>query len=307
MGFKDWTSNLDQRALSQDLFGAHGLSVFGAWFEAQVALIDDTEFARGFHAHINLRGSVQEDYSHRILRTSRGNILGGIRFFAGNAARPFVDVFAHTFSDDWSGLVDAVAAEWSLFEPKHLRVLLSQQEMQALTKAVSHATLDQSIHVARHAQMMPTDGRVTLAAFDDVKVAIAMMQQRYLDVAEQDPALGRNISPTPSDEIEALHGSGQLRAIRSEGRIVGLLAIAPDDLAWIKGGEVMEEVIETRYTGAGLATSAQTAWAASAPGHELMIGSIDGLNHASRRSAERAGRPAVLNYCFVPLGQDATR
>ncbi|TDL74835.1 hypothetical protein E2L08_15940 [Palleronia sediminis] len=43
---------------------------------------------------------------------------------------------------------------------------------------------------------------------------------------------------------------------------------------------------------------------AARPGRDperLLIGTIDGLNPASRRSAERAGRKAVLDYLFVPL------
>jgi hypothetical protein len=55
--------------------------------------------------------------------------------------------------------------------------------------------------------------------------------------------------------------------------------------------------------GRGYAAAAQTAWAkplADSP-NRLLIGTIDGLNTASRRTAERAGRPRVLDAVFVSL------
>ena len=66
-----------------------------------------------------------------------------------------------------------------------------------------------------------------------------------------------------------------------------------------------EEVISTGHTGHGYAASAQAAWAAHVADdpERLLIGTIDRHNHASRRTAERAGRPAVLEDVFVRLGR----
>ncbi|MCC5838996.1 MAG: hypothetical protein JJT96_02645 [Opitutales bacterium] len=57
------------------------------------------------------------------------------------------------------------------------------------------------------------------------------------------------------------------------------------------------------FNGHGFAASAQRAWA-HRPHRErnrLFIGTIDRLNVASRRTALRAGRTAVLDYVFFPL------
>lgn len=64
-----------------------------------------------------------------------------------------------------------------------------------------------------------------------------------------------------------------------------------------------EEVIATDHIGHGYAASAQAAWAAQFTDDpsRLLIGTIDRHNHASRRTAEHAGRPAVLEYAFVQL------
>ena len=65
----------------------------------------------------------------------------------------------------------------------------------------------------------------------------------------------------------------------------------------------MEEVIALEHAGHGYAASAQAAFA-TLPGNDpaaLLVGTIDALNVASRRTAERAGRTNVMDYLFVDL------
>ncbi|WP_193047259.1 hypothetical protein [Mycolicibacterium baixiangningiae] len=59
----------------------------------------DGDFARTFSDHVHLPGIASLDYAHRHIRTPRGDLLGGIRFYSRNVARPFVDVLAHSFDD----------------------------------------------------------------------------------------------------------------------------------------------------------------------------------------------------------------
>jgi hypothetical protein len=267
-----------------------------------VALVEDTEFARGFHAHFDLPDAAQGDFNHRLLQTSGGKLLGGIRFFGGDVKRPFVEVIAHTFGGDMAGLMDAVHSEWVGFAPLHLRLLLAPDEARDLMRSDLGFEKDLSVHVARHDQMRSDMGRISLRQFEDVEQAVALMLERYRDVAAADPALGENLGPTPQERLRGLHAEGHLRALYQEDSLVGLLAIAPGDVAWLKGPVVMEEVVSTQATGQGYGAAAQVAWAAGGFGDDLMIGTIDHLNHASRRTAERAGRPAVLHYGFLPLG-----
>ena len=63
-----------------------------------------------------------------------------------------------------------------------------------------------------------------------------------------------------------------------------------------------EEVIDVGHRGRGHAAAAQGAWAREAadPGR-LLIGTIDRLNTVSRWTAERAGRPRILDAVFLTL------
>lgn len=291
--------------LANRLFGQHGQPLVKQWLEQQLERINDPHFARLFSDNIKLQGIAQGDYNHRLVHTSKGALLGGIRFYGGDTTRPFVEVMAHTFDSTSEGmlaLASVVKDEWSMFTPLQIRLLVTPIEQDMLLQMGLGAVLDLSIHVAPHAQMTPEDGRVKLVRFNDVDEAIALTTQRYADIASHDPVLHRNLSPADSDDILTWHNDGHMHAIDAQGDVVGLLAIAPGSIAWIEGDEIEEEVIASAHTGNAYAASAQAAWAAAALDKKrVMVGTIDRLNHASRRTAQRAGRPTVLSYLFMPL------
>ena len=63
------------------------------------------------------------------------------------------------------------------------------------------------------------------------------------------------------------------------------------------------EDVDVEQAGHGYAMSAQRQWASSRAddGDRLLVGTIDGHNHASRATARRAGRPSVLDDVFLLL------
>lgn len=303
----DWPSLAGQLALARRLFGDAGAARVADWLALQRAQVDAPAFARLFSDRIELPGVASRDYNHRLIRTPNGMLLGGVRFYGHDLARPFVEVVAHGFEPTAEGLValaDAVASEWSAFRPLRLRLLVAPDERDALARARPDATVDMTVHAARHADMAPPDGRVVLAAFDGADEATALIARRYADLAVREPDLVRNVTAADPDDVRDWHAAGRVHAIEAGGATVGLLAIAPGAVEWIEGDEVHEEVVATVHAGRGYAASAQAAWAAAAPDpSRLMVGTIDRLNHASRRTAEHAGRGAVLIYAFVPLAR----
>src|ERR1700712_5381494 len=80
----------------------------------------------------------------RIVRTSRGALLGGIRFYGRDPTRPFVDVVAHGF-DDLDALARCVRDEWSMVTTRFARLRARPGSIVG-----PRVLLDVSIHVARH-------------------------------------------------------------------------------------------------------------------------------------------------------------
>lgn len=299
-----WPSLEDQLSVAERLFGAQGRSLVRDWLEGEVGHIDDPAFAKLFTDHISLPGVADGDYAHRYIRSAEGELIGGIRFYAHDTSRPFVEIVAHSFADaspsikDLDRLRDCVRSEWSMFQPLDLRLRVAPGRVDHPT-----ARTDVTIHAARHRDMAPPNGRVQLTPFADVEEAMEIVRDRYAKITVHALDLAENISPADPDDLRAWYEADQLRAIVAEAAPVGLLAIAPGSVAWIEGDAVNEEVVVAAHGGQRYASSAQTAWAATmAPNrNRVLVGTIDRLNPASRRSAERAGRPAVLKEIFLPL------
>ena len=317
-----WPSLAHQLTLAERLYGLAGLPRIEEWLRAQVERIGSAEFAQLFSDHIDLPGIASLDYAHRHVRVGEYSLIGGIRFYGHDIERPFVEVIAHDFAGSEGGatrsgpeslakLADAVASEWSAFRPFHMRLRVPPN-----APVPPSAHVDTHVFVARYENMAPPDRRVRLTAFVDPDEAMAMVRERFTAMEQHEPALRRNVSPIEPDYLTELHGENRVHAIvptalrRSGGEAeenhsapAGLLAVAPGGVDWIDGDEVMEEVIALEHAGHGYAASAQAAFA-TLPGNDpaaLLVGTIDALNVASRRTAERAGRTNVMDYLFVDL------
>lgn len=292
-----WPSLAGQCEIAEDLFGNNGFQRVSSWLAAEFDRVEDIEFARSFSAHVRLPGVVERDFNHRLVRSSRGELLGGIRFYGRDIGRPFVEIICHTFAEQ-DHLTDCVSAEWAAFGPPWGRLHGRVGE-----RSAPDAVLDHTVYAARCAEMTAPDGRVSLTPFRDPAQAIALVEQRYRELATDDPGLARNLSPAAPADLQSWHDAGRLHALTVGQATVGALAIAPGEVHWLNGYEVDEEVVLTAYAGRGYAASAQSYWAhrAEADPAALLVGTIDGRNAASRRTAVRAGRRPVLDATFVRL------
>jgi hypothetical protein len=289
-----WPSLAPQVSLAQDLYGSAGRLLIDKWLDVQVARIDDLEFGRSFADHLDLPGIAAADYNHRLLRTSRGGLLGGIRFYGRDVERPFVEVVGHGFGE-LGDLCACVRAEWSAFDPRYLR-------LHGLPGTLTGPNVlrDKTVHLARYRNMAPPHLPVSLEPFGALDEAVSLVTTRYDGL---DPVLRRNVAPATEDVLGDLHANGRLRAAVLGGQTVGLFAAAPGAITWLIGDEVMEEVVDARFAGRGIASAMQGEWARSVAGAQdrYLIGTIDRHNAVSRRTAERAGRPTVMESVFVEL------
>jgi hypothetical protein len=155
----------------------------------------------------------------------------------------------------------------------------------------------------------PNDGRVALRQFDTAQRAINAVTDRYAYLAQTNPVLSNNLSPATPEDLQHWHAQHQLWAITSGMDTVGVFAVAPGSIGWLSGQEINEEIVAVAHAGQRYATSAQCAWAHSGfvDTTDLLIGTIDRHNHVSRTTAERAGRPRVLDDIFIALDASAGR
>jgi RimJ/RimL family protein N-acetyltransferase len=290
-----WPSLADQYTLAPQLYGDSGRRLVDEWLAVQTSRVDDPVFAAEFGA-VRLPGVAESDFAHRLVGSRHGTLLGGIRFYGRDINRPFVEVIGHDF-DDLDALRDCVREEWAIFLPRSVRLYARPGRL-----AGPGIVTDHTVHAARCRDMSADDGRVELAWFDDDGAAVRLVEQVFSELARSDPALRRNVSPAAPDDLSRWHADRRLHALCVDGRPVGVLAIAAGELIWLHGHEIQEEVVHPAHRGQGYAASAQAKWAHTfGDPDRLLIGMIDGLNTASRRTALRAGRPAVLESVFLTL------
>jgi hypothetical protein len=116
-----WSSLRDQIELAERLYGGAGTRLVAAWLDAELAKVDDRIYVRAFTDHPTLPGVAPGDYAHRVVRTPRGALLGGIRFYGRDSTRPFVEVVAYDF-DDLDALRSCVRDEWAVFATRFARL-----------------------------------------------------------------------------------------------------------------------------------------------------------------------------------------
>jgi hypothetical protein len=281
-----------------------------AWFARQLDRVTDPAFAEFFAKRMALPGLAAAEFNHRIIERDGVRLLGGIRFYGGDPARSFIELIAWGTADgvpsadvDWQALRQVVAGEWRSFRPQSIRIFLPMG-----TQLPPDAELDMTVHVGSYASMarLPQDKarHVRLVPVADIGAALRLVRRRYRDMATTDPALARNIRPVSRKGLAASAAEGRAFSIVADPGVVGLLATEAEAIEWIEGDVVLEEVVASAHAGRGFAAAAQYLLAArmqtDAP-DRLLIGTIDALNPASRITAERAGRPAILCYAFLPL------
>lgn len=292
-----WSSLDDELAVAAELFGGDGSATVASWLDLQESRVSDAGFAAEFYTVVSLPGVSLDDYLHRVIRTPHGDLLGGIRFRGRNINHPFVEIIAHGF-DSLDRLRACVSDEWSMFRPGCFRLCTRPGRVSG-----PNALLDMSIYAGRYRDMRSPRPEVRLTPFPDADAAIDLVRHRYERLAAEDHVLASNVVPAEPGDLRQWHREGQLQAVTVEGVAVGALAIAPGAIRWIEGDEIQEEIIDTAHNGHGYAALAQAAWAASVAvdRDRLLIGTIDGLNIASRKTAGRVGRRRVLDLVFVSV------
>lgn len=296
-----WVAPLLARLLPVErIYGARPVTEAAlAWLGTQYRRRDDAAFARAFANARAATGQPEDAFLHRVFRVGQAELLGGVRFYGGDTARPFVDVLAWTEEPEWPAVAGAVAAEWSAFAPEAWRVLLADPPPGA------PARLDQGVHLARVGDMpAPAAADVGLDPAVDPGEAAAFVADGYAAAIAAQPDLAGEIVAADDDTLAGCQRDGTLNWIVAGGVRAGLIATAPGEIEMLTGEVVVEEVVAADFRGRGLAATAQGLLAqtlgADDPGR-VLLGTIQANNEASRRAAETAGRKALLSYWFVDL------
>jgi len=245
-------------------------------------------------------GATPVDYALRDLALPTGaRALAGIHFFGLDPSQPFVGVRAWT-GGEVAALAAELAREFALFRPQRIQLFLGADEA-----PTPEAVVDQHLLVGELSELRasaPASEALELAAGEDPAELAAWLAERYAEVHAARPELAARVTPADAEDLGECAEAGALFVARRAGERVGLFAARAGSCLGHRGAEVVEELIAPRCWGQGLGIALQRAALTRLPDElgPTLWGTIDGRNHASRRTALRAGRRVGGAWWFVP-------
>jgi GNAT superfamily N-acetyltransferase len=278
---------------------------------------EDMGFATRFAAACPVEGCQPEAYLQRaILVGGRQLLLTGIRFHGG-LGFPFVDLIATARPlDDAAAMADAIAAiraDYAPFEPETVRILRGSERPLMLPSGIT-ATADQHLVVGPldelAAQPSPSPQEdVQLAAVDDPAEAARFVEAAYDAFYAEQPAFESIVFRADCTDLQACQETGALHYITVDGARAGVVASRDGLGPLVRGQEMVEQVLSSAFRGLGIAAIAQRRLlerlAKQCPG-EILWGTIDDRNAASRATAHRAGRRELASWHWLNWNEKAT-
>ena len=277
------------------IWPADGIEEYArTWLDKRVSWRSDMAFAERFAAGVPVDGAKPTDYLQRFINVGGATVLAGIRFRGEVVSEPFVDLDGWDRPFDLADAADVVRREWAVFSPKFYRVL------RCGPAGLRGEVLDQSVHAARAADVArgKIDSTVRLINWDDPDAAASVVAEVYDGFGDD---FKKDVVPASADVLKWCRDDGVLRRIEVDDEPAGVWATAPDAVDWLPGQVVVEECLLPAFRGRGLATTVQRLGAALLGPDDVMLGTVAASNHASRKTADRAGRREVMRYVMLPV------
>ncbi|WP_073583331.1 GNAT family N-acetyltransferase [Vibrio quintilis] len=268
----------------------------------QLSWCDDPDFSARFP--FQETGLEQAFFQQKVIHVNGQSYLTGPRYLGGDINQPFIELIASTAPVS-TAAARKIFSDWQPLQAQHIRVL--RQRETGLSKASQPGTTDQLIYIApipHSSQVQNREAHVSLrlAQPADSSWCLEAMEQSYQETLHQLPALKSHLSPTDPADLSDAIANREAFMIESHGNPAGFIIASPDAYAFVCGYCVIEEVIVPACRGKNLAATAQQLLSRQllpAPGHHLLVGTIARDNLPSRRTAEKAGRKALLEYAFL--------
>ena len=221
--------------------------------------------------------------------------LCGLRLFGGDASKPFVEVVATTAPLDQS--IDCAANVFARFNPIAVRIE-SAGEMRPPS---ARMLVPDTLVYAERAAAIARSGSAVELELASLQDAERFVVECYAAFAESEPDLVGRVPPASREELEECAHEGTLGWWLLGDERAGLIGVCPATLGGLAGMLIVEECVHPAFRGRGSAAMAQRAVAAQLPRTDVLMGTIDASNHASRRTAQAVGRRVVSQTWFASV------
>lgn len=269
--------------------------------------LGDESVLKGYSKGCPVEGASPEEYGIRLLQFDGiGTLLAGIHFYGCDLDRPFIHVSAMDFELDSCGegeLRRLLWNEFGVFRPRWFRIWIDSDDspLADLAGAWFDGYFLAGQLGAIQASARPSQSeRISLVAEPGLD-SFAEYEECYREFHKLHPGTEAWLEVSDRDAIETCAKAGANFRVRVDDEPGGWMAGKLDDSGPLSGWQVVEESLETRFRGQGLAAAMQRAFLDTLPGEDLVWGTIDTRNAASLRTARRVGREIVCGYLFLPF------
>ncbi|MFZ1768797.1 MAG: hypothetical protein WAU00_06355 [Caldilinea sp.] len=260
-------------------------------------------------------GARADEYLLRERRVQAdATVLAGIHFYGLDIERPFVGVFAqsrHFTPHEVLAATQWLCEDFATFQPQAVQwwSAADRPDLRTLPGAVSDLRLVAGPIEAinRLPLAMPKETLRLIADADGA--SYPAYAELYARALAANPAWKGKLQRTTEEEYTACAHAGGLYVVEVDGDYAGVIAALPDVVRGIPGWVMMEEMLDTRFRGRGLARPMQRLLLArlDTQRHRLVLGTINDANLPSLRTARGAGREEVGGWVFLPAGEPALR
>lgn len=263
------------------------------YLDTQFGYCHDSQFSALFpYRELDLP---QDFFLQYLVQVEGEQYLTGPRFYAQDISRPFIEVIAAS-APLTASAANAIFTHWAPLGTSTLRTF------SPLVSSASPARLDNYLYVAavKDIAATPSHCHLSMATSVDLDWCEQAAALAHDHSRQKTPELSSAVIPASRESVLDCINDELLFIIEHQGQRAGLIAVAPGQQAFIKGYEIQEEVILPEAQGQGLAAAAQQGvaqhLARQAP-DALLLGTIDGVNVASQKTASKTGRhPAAAFY-----------
>lgn len=261
--------------------------------DEEIGRATDPEFGKFFVERLGV--GEPEDYLQRLVQVEGRLVLCGLRLFGGDASKAFVEVVATTAP--LNEAVDAAMSVFARFNPIAVRIESAGESC----PASEHILVPDTMFYAEHASVVAGSGAIAELEPASLREAECFVVDCYAAFAESDPELVGRVPPASREELEECAREGRLTWWLLGDERAGLIGVCPATLGGLAGMLIVEECVHPAFRGRGSAAMAQRAVAAQLPRTDVLMGTIDASNHASRRTAQAVGRRVVSQTWFASV------
>ena len=266
--------------------------------------LSKTENLLNWHKSINLPKIDIEDLKERIVETSKGKALLGIRFLGMDISKPFVNVWAnYDLNDDLEEIIAISKKEFVKFVPKYVRFFVKPNA--ELSKKYHHFK-EQSFYANKIAEICKKEFPENYFKIDLVPIENLDFMEWYKKLYYEFHLEMNNLKfLVPPNDIEDFKKSIKdklIYCVHFKGERIGLIAGEKDDF----GGEAsiyMTEIILCKdFKGKKLATATQRKFIElNHNKYQYIWGKISSRNAPSYCNALKVGRKIVSSEILLPI------